>query len=223
MNVLQAFDLYRFYHAGEDETLALRGVSIHIAEGEIVAVMGPSGSGKSTLLGILTGLDEPEGGHVELLGKRLSRRPESERARMRAANIGILLQSGNLFDHLTVEENILLQMQLAGKVDRRRVADLLDLVGLPDRRRGRPSELSGGEAARAGLATALAAGPRLLVADEPTAEVDAATEAHILGIFDSRRSLGEATLIATHSDALAARADRIVRLHDGRVVNDQPL
>src|SRR5438105_2424284 len=118
MKILQAFDLYRFYHAGEDETLALRGVSMHIDEGEMVAVMGPSGSGKSTLLACISGLDEPDGGHVEVLGKRLTRRPEAERAAMRAANIGVLMQSGNLFDHLTVEDNIELQMRLARKLDR---------------------------------------------------------------------------------------------------------
>src|SRR5438309_390825 len=95
MKALQAFDLYRFYHTGDDETLALRGVSIHLDDGEIVAVMGPSGSGKSTLLACLSGLDEPDGGHVELMGKRLTRRPEAERAAMRASGIGILLQSSN--------------------------------------------------------------------------------------------------------------------------------
>jgi putative ABC transport system ATP-binding protein len=217
MKLLQAFDLYRFYHAGEDETLALRGVSMHIDEGELVAVMGPSGSGKSTLLACISGLDEPDGGHVEVLGKRLTRRPEAERAAMRAANIGVLMQSGNLFDHLTVEDNIELQMRLARKLDRGRLDGLLDLVGLAERRHARPSELSGGEAARAGLAVALAAAPRVLLADEPTGEVDAGTEEHLLLIFEARRKAGDATLIATHSDALAARADRVVRLKDGRV------
>ena len=217
--VLQAFELYRFYHTGDDETLALRGVSLDISEGELVVIMGPSGSGKSTLLACLAGLDEPDGGHVDLLGSRLTRRPEASRAAMRAAGMGILLQSGNLFDHLTVEENLLLQMKLAHKVDRRRLDTLIDLVGLQNRRRGRPSELSGGEASRAGLAVALAASPAVLLADEPTGEVDSETESLILEIFDSRRNAGEATLIATHSSALAARADRIIELEDGRVVN----
>src|SRR4051812_36024700 len=112
MRVLEAFDIYRFYHTGEEETLALRGVSLHADEGEIVVVMGPSGSGKSTLLACLAGLDEPDGGHVELMGERLTRRPEATRAAMRAASIGILLQSGNLFEHLSVEDNARLQMRL---------------------------------------------------------------------------------------------------------------
>jgi putative ABC transport system ATP-binding protein len=219
MRVLEAFDLYRFYHTGEDETLALRGVSLHVDAGEMVVVMGPSGSGKSTLLSCLVGLDEPDGGHVELLGKRLTRRPEAERAAMRAAQIGILLQSRNLFEHLSVTDNMRLQMRLAHKFDKQRLGDLVDMVGLTDRRHARPSQLSGGEAARAGLAVALSTRPNVLLADEPTGEVDAETEQHILQLLASRRQEGGATLIVTHSEALAARADRIVRLFDGRVVN----
>ena len=152
MQILEAFDLYRFYHTPEEETLALRGVSIHVAPGEIVVVKGPSGSGKSTLLACLAGLDEPDGGYVEVVGKRLTRRPETERAAMRATHIGMLLQSGNLFDHLTVTENIRLQMHLAHKVDEGRLSMLLDQVGLRNRRLAYPSQLSGGEMARAGLA-----------------------------------------------------------------------
>src|SRR5437660_736720 len=113
MSVLEAFDLYRFYHTSEEETLALRGVSLHLDAGEIVVVMGPSGSGKSTLLSCLVGLDEPDGGYVELLGKRLTRTSEAARAARRATQMGILLQSRNLFEHLSVTDNICLQMRLA--------------------------------------------------------------------------------------------------------------
>lgn len=220
MRVIEAIDLYRFYHAGEDETLALRGVSLHADGGETVAVMGPSGSGKSTLLACLAGLDEPDGGHVELLGMRLTRRPEPERAAMRAAQIGILLQSGNLFEHLSVEDNARLQMSLARRRDERRLDALLDRVGLTARRRARPAQLSGGEAARAGLAVALAADPSLLLADEPTGEVDVETEGRILELLDARKRDGGATLVATHSEALATRADRVVRLLDGRIIDE---
>ena len=220
MRVLEAFDLYRFYHTGEDETLALRGVSLHIDAGETVVVMGPSGSGKSTLLSCLVGLDEPDGGHVELVGRRLTRKPEAERAAMRAAEIGILLQSRNLFEHLSVADNMRLQMRLARKLDKQRLERLIDLVGLADRRQARPSQLSGGEAARAGLAVALSSDPKVLLADEPTGEVDAETERDILRLFASRRQNGGATLIVTHSDALAAHADRVIRLLDGRIVNE---
>jgi putative ABC transport system ATP-binding protein len=220
MKVLEAFDLYRFYHTGDEETLALRGVSIHVEAGEIVVVMGPSGSGKSTLLSCLVGLDEPDGGRVELMGKRLTRRPEAERAAMRAAEIGILLQARNLFDQLTVNDNMRLQMRLARKLNEQRLDQLIGLVGLRDRRHARPSQLSGGEAARAALAVALSTEPSILLADEPTGEVDRETEKHILGLLGTRRTEGGATLIATHSDALAKHADRVIRISDGRIVND---
>src|SRR6202171_6429719 len=120
MSALQGFELYRFYHAGDDETAALRGVDVRLDPGELVALVGPSGSGKSTLLTCLAGLDEPDGGRVEIMGQRLSRRPEATRARLRARHIGILMQSGNLFDHLTVASNIALQTGLSGKRNRSR-------------------------------------------------------------------------------------------------------
>ncbi len=220
MPVLEAIDVYRFYHIGDEETLALRGVSVQVAAGEIVVVMGPSGSGKSTLMSCLAGLDEPDGGYVTLLGNRLTRRSEAERAAIRAAEIGILLQTGNLFEQLSVIDNVRLQMRLAQKVDEQRLHLLIEQVGLSERRFAYPSQLSGGEAARAGLAVALSTNPRVLLADEPTGEVDAETEQHILRLLTARRDDGGATLIVTHSDALAAFADRIIHLSDGRVVND---
>jgi putative ABC transport system ATP-binding protein len=219
MALLEAIELYRFYHAGDDETFALRGISLRLDSGEIVAVMGPSGSGKSTLLACLAGLDEPDGGHVELMGRRLSRRSEAERAALRARHIGILLQAGNLFDHLTVEANIRLQMLLAGKADQGRMEDLLAGFGLCELRRSLPSKLSGGEAARAGLAVALAAAPDVLLADEPTAEVDMETETTVFELLARRRKQGKATLIATHSVAVAEGADRVIMLHDGRIAD----
>lgn len=219
MAVLEARELYRFFHVGDDETAALRGVSLTVSAGEMVSIMGPSGSGKSTLLACLTGLDEPDGGHVLVDGARITRRPEAEKAAMRARRFGILLQSGNLFQHLTVAENVRLAMQLARKPDEDRLAGLLDIVGLAHRANGYPAELSGGETARAGLAVALAADPPVLIADEPTAEVDKKTEERLIGHFEARRAAGRATLIATHSAALAQRADRIIRLKDGKVDN----
>ena len=217
MAVLQARDVYRFFHTPEDEILALRGVDLVLDAGETVALMGPSGSGKSTLLACLSGLDEPDGGHVELLGRRLTRRPEGERARLRARHVGMLLQSGNLFEQLTVRENLILQMRLAGRFDAKRAGLLLAEVGLAERGGVLPGQLSGGEAARAGLAVALAADPSVLLADEPTGEVDGETETAILDILDRRRGAGASNLIATHSQALAARADRVVHLLDGQV------
>lgn len=220
MHTLEAFDLYRFYHIGEEETLALRGVSLHADEGEIVAVMGPSGSGKSTLLSCLSGIDEPDGGYVKLSGQRLTRRTEALRANLRASKIGIVLQSRSLLDQLSVEENILMKMWLAHKVDRKKLSELLELVGLTDRARAYPSQISGGEAARAALAVAMSTDPKLLLADEPTGEVDTGTEKRIIELFENFRRNGGAAVIATHSESLAAHADRIIRLFDGRVVED---
>ena len=217
--VVEAFDVYRFYHTPEDEILALRGVSFALQPGETVALMGPSGSGKSTLLACVSGLDEPDGGHVELLGRRLTRRPEEERAALRARLIGVLLQSGNLFDQLTVMENIHLRMRLAGQFDAKRANRLLAEVGLAQHGAARPGQLSGGEAARAGLAVALAVESPVLLADEPTGEVDVETEAAMLEVFDRRRASGGTNLLATHSQALATHADRVIHLLDGRVTD----
>ncbi|AYG69729.1 MULTISPECIES: ABC transporter ATP-binding protein [unclassified Rhizobium] len=217
MSLLVAHELYRFFHTGEDETFALRGVSLSLSPGEFVVLMGPSGSGKSTLLACLTGLDEPDGGRVLVDGLRLTRRSEAVRARIRATNFGILLQSGNLFAHLTVDQNIRFQMRLANKADDKRLDQLVEMVGLRHRADAFVTQLSGGETARAGLAVALAANPPILVADEPTAEVDADTESRLIDHFETRRRAGLTTLLATHSKALARKADRIIQLRDGRV------
>ncbi|MHB1231060.1 MAG: ABC transporter ATP-binding protein [Burkholderiales bacterium] len=219
MRPLEAFELYRFYHSGDDETAALRGVSLRLEAGEFLALMGPSGSGKSTLLACLAGLDEPDGGHVEVMGLRLSRRAEATRAALRARHIGIMTQSGNLFEHLTVEGNMKLQMSLAKNVDPGAIGHLLEVMGLSQRRLARPSQLSGGEAARAGLAVALSADPQVLLADEPTAEVDTVTEASILKLLRDRCQAGGAILVATHSKELAATADSVLHIRDGRLIH----
>lgn len=219
---IQACELYRFYHSGDgdNETAALRGVSLQLRAGEFIALMGPSGSGKSTLLACLAGLDEPDGGHVAVMGCRMSRRTEAVRAALRARHIGILMQSGNLFEHLTVEDNMRLPMSLAKQSDRRQVDGLLEAMQLTPRRAARPSQLSGGEAARAGLAVALSANPPVLLADEPTAEVDAETETGILRHLANRCRAGTAILVATHSHAVAAHADRVLIIRDGRIDHD---
>jgi len=219
MDVLVAIDLYRFYHAGEDETLALRGVSLRVARGETVAVVGPSGSGKSTLLACLAGIDEPDGGAVSLMDQRMSHRPESDRAALRASHIGVMLQSGNLFDGLTTRQNVWLQMIVARKPNNALATELIDRVGLAHRSAARIETLSGGEAARASLAVALAADPALVLADEPTGEVDAQTEHRLLELFRDRRARGGAMVVVTHSHALAAEADRVLQLRDGRIVD----
>ena len=214
---IEAVELYRFFHNGDTETLALRGVSLRLEPGEMVALLGASGSGKSTLLNCLAGLDEPDGGHVDLLGERLTRRPEAERARRRGASIGILMQAHNLIPTLRLVDNMALAMRLAGKTDLARAERLFEQLGLAGHVTARPAQLSGGEVARAGLAIALAASPRVLLADEPTGEVDAATETRVLEVLNAQRAAGTAIVIATHSEALASHADRVVRMHDGRI------
>ncbi|MGV8856840.1 MAG: ABC transporter ATP-binding protein [Devosia sp.] len=217
MVALSASGLYRFFHDGDDETAALRGLDLTLAAGEFVALIGPSGSGKSTLLACLAGLDTPDGGHVDVMGERLTRRSETRRARLRARHIGMLMQSGNLVDHLTVAQNIALQRDLAKKDLKNDSDSLLEAVGIAHRRDARAAQLSGGEAARAGLCVALAAEPAILICDEPTAEVDAQTEQAILDVLKSRAAQGVAILVATHSRVLAAEANRIIAIRDGRV------
>ena len=216
---LEARDLYRFFHVGDEEVFALRGVSLSVAPGELVAVVGPSGSGKSTLLSCLAGLDEPDGGSVDVAGRRITRRSESDRAAIRASSIGILSQSANLFEHLSVAQNVRGATALAGGADR--VTPLpesvLSAVGLAERASARPSTLSGGEAARAGLAVALANDPPLLLADEPTGEVDGAAETEVLTLIRERCEAGSAAVVVTHSVEVAAAADRVLELDDGRL------
>lgn len=217
---VEAAELYRFYHAGDVEVAALRGVSLHVEAGEMVALMGPSGSGKSTLLHLLAGLDEPDGGQVDIAGCRLSRRPEAVRASIRARHIGIFMQSGNLIDHLTVGENVRLQQNLAKKRDGEKASALVARFGLSAHWNALPPELSGGEAARAGLAVALAAEPEILLCDEPTAEVDAETEHSIIEYLAERRKDGTAILVATHSSTVSQVADRTLRIRDGRLSDE---
>jgi putative ABC transport system ATP-binding protein len=232
-------ELYRFYHIGDDETFALRGVSVTVHAGEMVAVVGPSGSGKSTLLACLAGLDEPDGGYVMIAGQRITRRDEATRSRLRARWVGMLLQSGNLIEHLSVAQNIRAAQALVPRAPGRGLrsrtrrggdaghdggtchgpATLLDEVGLAGRASARPSTLSGGEAARAGLAVAMANDPPVLLADEPTGEVDRQAEAQMLELLHGRAARGKAVVVVTHSESVAAAADRVVRMVDGRLID----
>lgn len=215
--VLRARDLYRFYRVGEEETLALRGVSLAVAAGQLLAVSGPSGSGKSTLLACLAGLDEPDGGSVYVHETRMSHRPEHERSALRARHIGTLFQAANLLDHLTVRRNLELAQRIAGRRDRGRAEALIEAVGLTERSGARPSELSGGEAVRAGIAVALANSPDVLIADEPTGELDGQTEAAVLQLIRDQADRGAAVVIASHSGAVTAMADQVIQIRDGQV------
>lgn len=214
---LEARSLYRFFRAGDEETLALQGVSLSVEAGEFVVIAGPSGSGKSTLLSCLAGLDDPDGGTVRIGGRRLSHQPEPVRARLRARTVGLMLQSGNLFDHLTLTQNITMAQRLARRADRADPAALMSSLGVAARAQGRPDELSGGELARAGLAVALANNPVVLLADEPTGELDHGTEQQVLALIGARALAGVAIVVASHSPAVAAAADRVMTLADGKV------
>jgi putative ABC transport system ATP-binding protein len=215
---LDAQDLYRFYHSDDEETLALRGVSLVVDPGRIVAVTGPSGSGKSTLLACLAGLDDPDGGTVKVAGEVLSRRDEPTRARLRARHIGMLFQANNLIEHLSILENVRLAQRLAGGPAPAPIGELLDRLGLTGRGRAAPSHLSGGEAARAGLAVALANNPAIVLADEPTGELDAVSEDRVLTLLRAAADRGAAVVVVTHSPAVAGFADDTITLTDGRRV-----
>ena len=215
-SALEARSLYRFFRAGDEETLALQGVSLTVARGDFVAVTGPSGSGKTTLLLCMAGMDDPDGGDVTIDGSRVSHRPEPIRARIRARHIGMLFQSANLIEHLTVSGNLALAQSFA-RPPRQDTADLLRILDIHARADAYPSELSGGELARAGLAVALANDPTVLLADEPTGELDSVTEALILDLLRAAADRGTAVIVASHSPAVAAVASRVVCLDDGRM------
>jgi putative ABC transport system ATP-binding protein len=216
MTPLEARGLHRFYRRGDTEIPALKDVSVVCAAGETVAVTGPSGSGKSTLLSLLAGLDDPDGGSVHVAGQRLSHRGPAAAARIRAEHVGILTQGSGLFGHLSVRENIQLAASL-GRAGGPSPAELIDGLGLAAVRTSLPRTLSGGETARAGLAVALAGSPTLLLADEPTAEVSRDEETTILGLIGAWRPRDGAAIIVTHSPAVAAHADRVLHLVDGRL------
>jgi putative ABC transport system ATP-binding protein len=213
---LRADRVYRFFRAGDEETLAVQGVTLSLAPGEMVCLSGPSGSGKSTLLACLAGTDEPSGGTVWVSGERLSGRTEAQRARLRSRHIGTMAQSGNLFAHLTVADNVALARRIGG--GRQKVGTLLDSLGLIDRARAWPHELSGGELSRASLAVALVNEPAVVLADEPTGELDEATESRLLGLLREHADRGCAVLVASHSPAVRRAADRVLRIDDGRLV-----
>jgi putative ABC transport system ATP-binding protein len=212
---LEARGLHRFYRSGPSEVAALLDVSLGCEPGETVAVTGPSGSGKTTLLALLAGLDDPDGGEVHVAGQLLSHRDPTTSARLRARHIGVLTQSSGLLGHLHVLDNVRLAASLRGRRGPR-PEELLEGLGLGAVIRASPRTLSGGEIARAGLAVALAGEPTVLLADEPTAEISADEEAQVLDLLAQWRPPQGATVLVTHSPTVAARADRVLRLSDGR-------
>jgi putative ABC transport system ATP-binding protein len=215
--VLDAKGLHRFYRRGDEEVAALLDVSLQVHPGELLAVRGPSGSGKSTLLLLLAGLDEPDGGTVHVAGQRISHHGGRDRAELRRRFVGVLTQTSGLIGHLSVRDNVELARRLRGPSGTA-AGELVARVGLEHRAAAFPAELSGGETARAGLAVALAGAPLLLVADEPTAEVSRVEETALLDLIRELRPRNGATVLVTHSPAVADRADRVLELLDGRLV-----
>ena len=215
--LIEARELYRFYHSGDEEVKALRGVDICVAKGELIALIGPSGSGKSTLLHCLAGLDEPDGGEVFIEDQRMTRRSELVKSRIRSRAIGTMLQTNNLFDHLTIEQNVDFVQGISRIGNTSWTRELLDNLDLLSRQAARPLELSGGERARASLAVAMARRPKILILDEPTGEVDAEGEVVIIEMLKRHCKGGGAVVVATHNQALSKQATRILPIHDGRI------
>jgi putative ABC transport system ATP-binding protein len=219
--LIEASRLSRRYTFGPTAVDALVDVELRIAAGEAVAIVGPSGSGKSTLLNLIGGLDRPTAGTLEVDGRDLAALSSDELARYRRATVGFVFQAFRLLADLTASENVALPLLLAGgarAAAERRAGELLARVGLADRATHRPPQLSAGEQQRVAVARALANGPRLLLADEPTGNLDAAASAALLDLVASLRASEDLTVIvATHDPEVAARADRVVRLRSGRL------
>ena len=222
--VIEAKGLYHIYRETSLETIALRGADLGLVRGTWTSVMGPSGSGKSTLLHVMAGLLEPSGGSVMIGGQDLTRLPPAERDRWRRSRIGVVLQRDNLHPLLDVADNVALPLRIDGRSGsevERTVFELLDRVGLSERGRHLTAELSGGEAQRVAIAVALAPRPEVLLADEPTGELDEATAEAVLDLVATiREEVGTTIMTVTHNAAVAARADRRVTMRDGVAVAD---
>jgi putative ABC transport system ATP-binding protein len=210
-------DVFKIFKAQEIETVALRGANLEVKPGEFVAIVGRSGSGKSTLFSLLAGLSEPTAGSISIDGRDITNLSELERSRLRRDRIGVTFQSGNLLPFLTALENVELPLEFAGNARARsRAKELLEEVGLSARQTSLPAQLSGGEQARVALAMALANNPGLLLADEPTGELDTQTGEEIMRMLEHlNRERGVTVLVVTHNPELAARASRRVRITDG--------
>ena len=225
-SMLCARGLRKEYGKGEALVRAVDEVSLDVAAGETVAVMGPSGCGKSTLLHLLGGLDRPTGGEVWLAGQSLGRLGERALARLRRDAVGFVFQAFHLMDELTAAENVELPALLAGRsprAARRRAAGLLERVGLADRARFLPAALSGGQRQRVAIARALVSDPLVVLADEPTGNLDSAATLEVLRLFDSLHTAGQTLVVVTHDSRIAATADRLISMRDGAFIDETRL
>jgi putative ABC transport system ATP-binding protein len=216
-------ELTKVYRVGDEEVHALAGVSLDIDEGEYLAVMGPSGSGKSTLMNILGCLDTPSGGSYQLKGREIARLSDDELAAIRNTEIGFVFQTFNLLPRSDALHNVELPLIYAGlgpKERKERASEALAIVGLADRMRHRPNELSGGQRQRVAIARALVNRPSIILADEPTGNLDTKTGNEIMAAFEAIHSQGKTVIMVTHEEDVAAHAHRVVRLRDGLIESD---
>jgi putative ABC transport system ATP-binding protein len=223
-NVVSARDLHRAYRMGEDDVHAVRGVSLDVARGDYVAIVGPSGCGKSTLLNLLGGIDRPNSGSVTIDGSRIDRMRDNEATKFRLLKIGFVFQRFYLMPALTAIENVELPMAEAKVPSEQRVhraRELLAYIGLDARRDHRPAQLSGGEQQRVAIARALANKPTLLLADEPTGELDAKTGTEMIDLIGRVNADGTTIVVVTHDEDLARAASRVVHMRDGLIVDDR--
>ncbi|MFX1520943.1 MAG: ABC transporter ATP-binding protein [Promethearchaeota archaeon] len=224
--VVETVDLKKEYHLGGVIVPALRGINLQVKKGEFIVIMGPSGSGKSTLLHMIGGLDTPTSGNVYINGQDISRLSDGVLTELRAQEIGFIFQFYNLVPVLTAFENVELPMMVNGiseKEGRKRAKELLEMVGLADRMHHRPDELSGGQRQRVSIARALANKPSIVLADEPTGDVDTKTGEEILDIMhDLNEDMGVTFIVITHDPVVAEHCDRLIRIIDGQIATDKP-
>jgi len=223
MSLIETQDLWKTYVMGSEEIHALRGVSIQIERGEYVAIMGPSGSGKSTLMNLIGCLDTPSKGSYLLNGKKASEMNDDELARIRNEEIGFVFQTFNLLPRATALHNVelpLIYAGVAGKDRAQRANQALDKVELGDRKSHRPNEMSGGQRQRVAIARALVNNPSILLADEPTGNLDSKTGEEIMALFARLHQSGNTIILVTHEPDVAAHADRIIHIRDGKVEKD---
>ena len=220
MTILETKDLRKVYGSGDTEVRALDGVNLTVEKGEFVAVVGTSGSGKSTLLHMLGGLDRPTGGTVTVDGRELSAMRDEELTIFRRRKIGFVFQNYNLVPVLNVYENIVLPIQLDGKTpDQAYVDQIIETLGLEAKLQNLPGNLSGGQQQRVAIARALAAKPAIILADEPTGNLDSATSLDVMGLLKvTAQKFSQTIVMITHNEELAQMADRIIRIEDGRIV-----
>ena len=220
--IIEAHGLKRYYHRGSETVKALDGVDISIHEGEMVAILGPSGSGKTTLINLLSCLDAPTEGTLTVAGKSVAGLEEDQLVEVRRGVLGFVFQQFHLLPTLTVTENVELPLAFLGRTpDPKRTKEVLAMVGLSDRADHLPNELSGGQMQRVAIARALMIEPKILVADEPTGNLDKKTGESIFQLFKQLAAKGLAIIITTHNNAFGYEADRVITLEDGKIVKEE--